>query len=302
MAATGAAAGVAETGDLLVASSFSGWTASSSIGAVRLARADRSDILSSGRTWNTSCRRPRIGSDQTPWIDSVSDGRLRERSLRASDHVGFLVASPTNVRYLTGFTGDSSVLLVGLDREILVSDGRFATQIDQECPGLEAHIRPTRPSIDQVLAHVGRVIEGLGWRASPSRRPVAPWPSSKCCSSRMPAVELTGVERVGRGAAAGQGRRARSPRSARPFGAPSGPSRCSGPACASGRDARKTSPMRWKGYLRRCGATAASFPADRRRRRPRGLAACPADHPDRESGDADFVLVDWGATGRALQK
>ena len=73
-------------------------------------------------------------------------GERREalrRTLRASDHVGFLVASPTNVRYLTGFTGDSSVLLLGRDREILVSDGRFTTQLEQECPGLEAHIRPT---------------------------------------------------------------------------------------------------------------------------------------------------------------
>ena len=52
-----------------------------------------------------------------------------------------LVSSPSNVSYLTGFSGDSSVLLVGRERDLLVSDGRFTTQLEQECPGLETRIR-----------------------------------------------------------------------------------------------------------------------------------------------------------------
>ena len=48
---------------------------------------------------------------------------------------------PTNVSYLTGFSGDSSVLVLGRQRDLIVSDGRFTTQLAQECPDLEAHIR-----------------------------------------------------------------------------------------------------------------------------------------------------------------
>ncbi len=53
-----------------------------------------------------------------------------------------LVAGGSNVTYLTGFTGDSSFLLVTPDRAVLVSDGRYTEQIARECPGLETSIRP----------------------------------------------------------------------------------------------------------------------------------------------------------------
>ncbi len=51
---------------------------------------------------------------------------------------GLIVASPTNVGYLTGFTGEDSVLLLTQERAIVVSDGRFSVQLAQECPDLEA--------------------------------------------------------------------------------------------------------------------------------------------------------------------
>ena len=57
-----------------------------------------------------------------------------------------------------------------------------------------------------------------------------------------------------------------------------------------------------EGYLRRCGAAAASFPPIVAVGVRLGVAACPADGPRRGSATADFVLVDWGATGPALQK
>lgn len=55
---------------------------------------------------------------------------------------GLLISNETNVSYLTGFTGDSSYLLVGKGLCTLISDGRYTTQIAQECPGLDAVIRP----------------------------------------------------------------------------------------------------------------------------------------------------------------
>ena len=52
-----------------------------------------------------------------------------------------LVTDETNVTYLTGFTGDSSYLLVAGDRDLLLTDGRFTQQLAEECPGLEIAVR-----------------------------------------------------------------------------------------------------------------------------------------------------------------
>ena len=65
--------------------------------------------------------------------------------LRKSGAEALLVTSTPNVSYLTGFTGDSSYVLMTQEDLVLVSDGRFLTQIEEECPGLEMNIR--RPGI-----------------------------------------------------------------------------------------------------------------------------------------------------------
>ena len=61
--------------------------------------------------------------------------------LKKSGAEALLVSSEPNVTYLTGFTGDSSYLLLSPDKELLISDGRYDTQIAGECPGLEMDIR-----------------------------------------------------------------------------------------------------------------------------------------------------------------
>jgi Xaa-Pro aminopeptidase len=68
----------------------------------------------------------------------------RERLARILTEEGLdavLVANPVNVTYQTGFTGDTSALVLTRDRAVLVSDPRFTGQIADECPGLETHIR-----------------------------------------------------------------------------------------------------------------------------------------------------------------
>lgn len=52
-----------------------------------------------------------------------------------------LVTDELNVGYLTGFTGDSSFLLVLENRELLVTDGRYTQQLSEECPSLELAVR-----------------------------------------------------------------------------------------------------------------------------------------------------------------
>lgn len=54
---------------------------------------------------------------------------------------GFLVTDELNVTYLTGFTGDSSYLLVTKERELLITDGRYTQQLSEECPGLNLAVR-----------------------------------------------------------------------------------------------------------------------------------------------------------------
>ena len=72
-------------------------------------------------------------------VDSLSDLEVD----------AFLVTNETNVRYLSGFTGDSSYLLVTAGRSTILSDGRFETQIAIDCPDLASAVRPpSQPMAD----------------------------------------------------------------------------------------------------------------------------------------------------------
>ena len=58
----------------------------------------------------------------------------RERLAQALSEQGlgyFLVSNPTNVTYLTGFSGESSYLLLAKSRTVLISDFRFIEQLAQ---------------------------------------------------------------------------------------------------------------------------------------------------------------------------
>ena len=68
--------------------------------------------------------------------------RKLRKLLRGADAI--LVTNESNVRYLTGFTGDSSYLILtsgGDDDAILISDPRYEEQIEEQCAGLATHIR-----------------------------------------------------------------------------------------------------------------------------------------------------------------
>ena len=64
------------------------------------------------------------------------------RTFRTAGVDALLVTNFTNVTYLTGFTGDDSYLLLLAKNDVVVSDPRYTTQLDEECPALEASIRP----------------------------------------------------------------------------------------------------------------------------------------------------------------
>ena len=65
-----------------------------------------------------------------------------------------LVTNFSNVTYLTGFTGDSSYLLITKTGELIISDFRYVTQLDEECPGLDRFIRGPEITVTQAAAKV----------------------------------------------------------------------------------------------------------------------------------------------------
>jgi len=73
-----------------------------------------------------------------------------------------LIVDETNVRYLSGFTGDSSWLLITPDgAATILSDGRYRIQLRQECPSLPAVIRPPNQKINELLAEVVSGTSGM---------------------------------------------------------------------------------------------------------------------------------------------
>ncbi|MCO8120499.1 Xaa-Pro peptidase family protein [Stieleria sp. TO1_6] len=71
----------------------------------------------------------------------------------------FFVTDEINVHYLTGFTGDSSTLLVGSSSATMISDGRYKAQLQEECPDLEAAIRTPA---DKPMDFLAQVLGGVG--------------------------------------------------------------------------------------------------------------------------------------------
>ena len=201
-----------------------------------------------------------------------------------------LVAAEPNVRYLTGFTGDASVLLVTADRTLMISDGRYTAQLVEECPGLEVHVRP----VEQVLFDaIGAVIARFGAQRvgfEPSKLTVAQHAKLR---ELAPAVELVGV--AGRVEAL---RAVKDEGEVAAIRTAIGQAERAFTMLRAGLDpddSEKNLADALEGYLRRCGATAAAFaPIVAVGRR----AALPHAQPTRTARvrDADFLLVDWGAS------
>src|ERR1700733_13934106 len=82
----------------------------------------------------------------------------RERLWKAAIPEGLdalLITNPVNVTYLTGFSGDSSYLILSRSKTLFISDGRFGQQIAQECPDLDTFIRgPAQPLTDATIAQL----------------------------------------------------------------------------------------------------------------------------------------------------
>ncbi len=89
--------------------------------------------------------------------------KLRQR-LKAEGMTALLITNFTNVSYLSGFSGDDSFLLVHPQGDLIISDGRYRTQIEEECPGLESLIRPGSLSLFDAVAKIVGGFRGASLR------------------------------------------------------------------------------------------------------------------------------------------
>ena len=225
-------------------------------------------------------------------MDRFHARRERLRSTLTLDQVDALVvSSATNVGYLTGFSGDSSVLILSGMRDLIVSDGRFTTQLAQECPDLEANIRhpgqEMNAALAQILVAIGSrrvALEATSWT-------IADYDS---LTAAAPTVAFVGVK--------GRVEALRQIKDNDEIAAIRESVRYAERAFAMLRaglrlgESEKDVADILESYLRRCGATGASFPPIV----AVGVrSALPHARPTSTTriGQDDFVLVDWGATG-----
>jgi Xaa-Pro aminopeptidase len=213
-----------------------------------------------------------------------------------SAHIdALLVSSISNVRYLTGFTGTDATALVTRDRAIILSDGRYATQLVEECPELERHIRPVGTTMNDAIAELVPKLglQRLGFEAN--HLTVANFEELK---GKHKSGEWLGVK--------DKVEALRAIKDDEEIGAIREAIRVAERAFTMLRaglrhdESEKDAADALEGYLRRCGATAAAFPpvvAVGQR------AALPHARPSAgvRIRSADFVLVDWGARGDAYK-
>jgi Xaa-Pro aminopeptidase len=110
------------------------------------------------------------------FMDTMIANRLKRvrHALEAAEANTLLETHPPNVYYLSGFTGDSGVLLVEPSSVTLFTDGRFTIQAKEESPGIRTHIHrggPLLAAIGDYLRRKRRIRAAI----APSRLSLAGW-------------------------------------------------------------------------------------------------------------------------------
>lgn len=127
----------------------------------------------------------------------MSSFHARRQKLRAlirkAAADALLVTNFKNVTYLTGFTGDDSYLLVTLDGERLVTDPRYTTQLEAECPGLPLEVRV--PGVT-MLAGTTKAIKRAGVERLGLEAGTATLSLERSLSKALPKVMLVDTENL----------------------------------------------------------------------------------------------------------
>jgi Xaa-Pro aminopeptidase len=226
-------------------------------------------------------------------MDRFAERREKvRRSLEQDDLHALLISSPTNVSYLSGFSGDSSALLVGREVDLILSDGRFTTQLARECPGLEAVIRPGSQTMNQAIAGSARRLDArrLGFEAA-----VLSVADFQALTRELQGHSLVATtDRIETLRQIKDEAEIAAVRQA--IAIAEHAFELLRPELRAGTTEKEIADL-LEANLRRCGATASSFPPIVAVGKN---AALPHARPTEESriGDDDFVLLDWGASCR----
>jgi Xaa-Pro aminopeptidase len=223
--------------------------------------------------------------------DPATPRRERLARLFAVEGIDALaVTSVVNVTYLTGFTGDSSVLIVTPQRSILVSDPRYVGQIADECPGLETHVRP---AAQKLPAAVCEVLARLGCRNVGFESAAVTVDELEALTGLAPTIawkpgrdRVESLRMVKDDFEVGEIREAIAI-AERAFDAFR--------ALLRPEDREKDLADALDGFLRHAGATGSSFPPIIAANDRAALPHCPPT--DRTVGTGGLLLVDWGASG-----
>jgi Xaa-Pro aminopeptidase len=225
-------------------------------------------------------------------MDPFQQRRQRLSQLLADEGLDLLlVSNPVNVSYLTNFSGESSYLLIGPARTVLVSDGRFAEQIAEESPGMEMLIRPASKLLQDMTAET---ITKLGARSVgfesghltvsdfetlTAAAPAVAWKGAKDRVERLRAIKDDAeIAQIGEAIRFAE-------RAFEMFRAMLQPE-----------DSEKELSDALEMYVRRAGGRCTSFPSIVA---VGARAALPHAPPSRHHvREAELLLVDWGASGR----
>ncbi len=210
------------------------------------------------------------------------------QTLKARDLDAFLVTTPVNVTYLTGFTGGDSFYAATPKHEMLISDTRFEEQIKEECPALDAHIRPhTRTTLEaaaEVLTKSGARSVGV----EGNRITHGDLESLKQLAPKLTVVSLDGIieaQRVVKDPGEVEMIREAvrvAERGFRMF-----------VATLREADTEKDMVDALEGYVRRAGGRSTAFPPIVAVGERGALPHAPPT--SKQLGDGSKVLVDWGA-------
>ena len=228
-------------------------------------------------------------------MDHHAARRDRLRPVLAAEGIdALLVTSGHNVTYLTGFTGDSSFVVLTPNRVVLVSDPRYVGQIGDECPELETHIRPVSRKLHEA---VGDVLTGLGVRrvgcesslslaefeALREAAPLIDWKPAADRVEKLRAIKDE-VEIASIREAVDIAERA--------FAVFRG--------LLSPDDTEKSLADAMDHYVRRCGGVGCSFPPIVAVGERAALPHCPPT--SRRVCESGLLLVDWGAVSSGLYR
>jgi Xaa-Pro aminopeptidase len=225
-------------------------------------------------------------------------GSRRQQLARCLSEEGLdalLISSPVNVTYLTGFTGDSSYLILARDRALLVSDNRFTVQIAEECPGLGTYFRPPVQKLPEAIAEV---LSKLGPRSVGFESGALTVAEYETLRGLVPEVNWKGsADRVEKLRMVKDDSELAAIRAAidvaeRAFTVFR--------SLLRPEDTEKDLCDAMENYVRRAGGQATCFPTIAAVGERAALPHAPPT--DRRVGSSELLLIDWGVTGRRLYK